>query len=274
MPRPDARLSARTVPVYCLTADGVFDFGLVQVPRRTVEQQARQTVDGGPGRVLGTGAAIGGKRADMSAVQSGVVLPFCCRSGSRMGAVSPDRVCRDVVVAGGYVNEHHPGPPAPSQRLLFREMTIDDLDAMAALLGDRDVMRYYPRPKDRGEAQAWITWNQGLYHREGFGLWVIALRETGEFVGDCGLTRQEVEGIAEVEVGYHVRADLQRFGYATEAATACRDHARNLLDLQRLIAIIHPANVSSQRVAEKIGLAYERDAVYRTGSARIYATSL
>jgi RimJ/RimL family protein N-acetyltransferase len=166
------------------------------------------------------------------------------------------------------------GLPAPTQRLLFREMTIDDLDEMAALLGDPEVMRYYPRPKDRAEALAWITWNQGLYQREGYGLWIIALRETGEFVGDCGLTPQEVDGTVDVEVGYHVRADLQGRGYATEAATACRDHARTALGVRRLIAIIHPANRPSQRVAGKIGLAYERDTVHGAGPVRIYAAAL
>ena len=67
-------------------------------------------------------------------------------------------------------------PPAPTQRLTFREMTADDLDDMAALLGDSDVMRYYPRPKDREEALAWIEWNQRLYRDNGFGLWLITLR--------------------------------------------------------------------------------------------------
>lgn len=166
------------------------------------------------------------------------------------------------------------GPPPGTARLVFREMTDEDLDTIAGLLGDPDVMRYYPRPKDRSEARGWIEWNQDLYRREGFGLWVIALRETGEFVGDCGLTPQEVEGTVDVEVGYHVRADLQGHGYATEAAAACRDHARDVLGIARLIAIIHPDNVPSQRVAEKIGLSHERDTVYATGPARVYAAWL
>jgi RimJ/RimL family protein N-acetyltransferase len=72
-----------------------------------------------------------------------------------------------------------------------------------------------------------------------------------------------------------VRADLQGHGYATEAATACRDHARDVLGTNRLIAIIRPDNLPSQRVAEKIGLTHERDATYRTGqTALIYATAL
>lgn len=59
-----------------------------------------------------------------------------------------------------------------------------------------------------------------------------------------------------------MRTDLQGNGYATEAATACRDHARYDCGVHRLIAIIDSANVPSQRVAEKIGLGYERDAEY------------
>jgi RimJ/RimL family protein N-acetyltransferase len=160
--------------------------------------------------------------------------------------------------------------PRPTSRLMFREMTVEDLDDMAALLGDPAVMRYYPHPKDRGEASAWITWNQGLYARHGFGLWIVTLRETGEFVGDCGLTPQEVEGVVEVEIGYHVRAVLHGRGYATEAAAACRDHARDTLGVERLIAITHPENRPSQRVAEKIGLRYEREAVYRERPVHVY----
>ena len=153
-------------------------------------------------------------------------------------------------------------------------MAHADLDDMAALLGDPEVMRYYERPKTRDEALAWIDWNLGLYRDHGFGLWIVSLHETGEFVGDCGLTLQEVEGVTEVEVGYHVRAGLQRRGYATEAAEACSDYARDVAGRERLIAIINPANVPSQRVAEKIGLTYERDASYKaSGMQRIYAMS-
>jgi RimJ/RimL family protein N-acetyltransferase len=172
------------------------------------------------------------------------------------------------------MNQQH-RTPAPTPRLRFRQMTTDDLDDMAALLGNPDVMRYYPRPKDRDEALAWIDWNQRLYRQDGFGLWLVTLRATGEFVGDCGLTPQEVEGTTDIEVGYHVRTDLQGHGYASEAAAACRDHARDVLKSRRLIAIIHPDNTPSQRVAEKTGLSHERDAISRSGQpVRIYATTL
>ena len=110
--------------------------------------------------------------------------------------------------------------PAPSSRLAFRELNENDLDDLAGLLGDPVVMKFYPRPRDRAEALEWIHWNQRLYREHGFGLWLMTLRETGEFVGDCGLTPQQVEGTTEIEIGYHVRADLQGRGLATEAATS------------------------------------------------------
>ena len=145
-----------------------------------------------------------------------------------------------------------------TRRLILREMSSADLDDYAALLGDEYVMRYYPQPKTRDEAQDWINWNQRLYRDHGFGLWTVLLRSTGEFVGDCGLTLQHVEDTEEIEVGYHVRASLQGNGYAPEAARAARDFARDRLGLRRLIAIINPANLPSQRVAQKIGLTLEK----------------
>ena len=165
-------------------------------------------------------------------------------------------------------------PVLTTGRLMLREMTGADLDDMAALLGDEQVMRYYPRPKTRDEARAWIEWNQRLYTEHGFGLWAVLLRETGKFAGDCGLTLQHVDGADEVEVGYHIRAGLQGNGYATEAAAAARDHARDVLGLHRLIAIINPANVPSQRVAAKIGLAPEKHATVFGAEQVIYAGRL
>jgi RimJ/RimL family protein N-acetyltransferase len=169
-----------------------------------------------------------------------------------------------------------PAPP-PTPRLALREMTPDDLDDMAGLLGDPEVMRYYPHPKSRDEALAWIAWNQRLYREHGFGLWLLTLRNSGEFVGDCGLTPQPVDGVTELEVGYHVRATLQGRGLATEAAAACRDYARDVLKVDRLIAIIDPRNRPSQRVAEKLGLVLERDSDNHgrwPNPRRIYAASL
>ena len=150
-------------------------------------------------------------------------------------------------------------PPGPTQRLAFREMTASDLDAMADLLGDPEVMAFYPRPKSRAEALGWIEWNQRLYRERGFGLWAIELRDTGAFVGDCGLTPQEVDGMPEVEVGYHVRRLLQGRGYATEAAAAVRDAVLGPDsvtgdDVTLVHAHIAPGHMASVTVARRLGL--------------------
>ncbi|WP_144662449.1 GNAT family N-acetyltransferase [Paenarthrobacter nicotinovorans] len=150
--------------------------------------------------------------------------------------------------------------PHPTARLRFREMTLPDLDAMSALLGDPEVMTYYPAPKSRDEAAAWIAWNQANYARHGYGLWLVETHD-GEFVGDCGLTWQNVNGRSELEVGYHVRLELQGRGYATEAALACLEYARDVVGAGRLVAIIHPDNMASRRVAEHLGMRHLEDDV-------------
>jgi RimJ/RimL family protein N-acetyltransferase len=203
-----------------------------------------------------------------------------------MAGISSSRVSHEQRIASGAPRSLLAGVGSPpgslagvivltTSRLTLREMTDADLDDLAALLGDEEVMRYYPRPKTRSEAGDWITRNQRRYHELGFGLWIMNLRSSGEFVGDCGLTIQHVDGEDEVEVGYHVRSGMQGRGYATEAAAASRDFARDVHGCHRLIAIINPRNVPSQRVAVHIGLRLEKRATAPDGTpAVIYAAAL
>ncbi|HXH35977.1 MAG TPA: GNAT family N-acetyltransferase [Plantibacter sp.] len=144
-------------------------------------------------------------------------------------------------------------PPHDTERLRFRQMGQTDLDGMAALLGDPAVMQFYPAPKPREQAAAWITWNKDNYATHGFGLWIIETH-AGDFVGDCGLTWQDVNGVRMLEVGYHVSVAQQGRGYATEAAAACVEFARARTASAELVAIVHPDNEASKRVAEKIGM--------------------
>ena len=153
-----------------------------------------------------------------------------------------------------------------TERLRLRPMRHDDLDDIAALLGDPAVMTYYPHPKSRDEARAWIDWTLDSYARHGHGLWVVESRATGECYGDCGLTVQHLDGVDELEVGYHVHTHLQGRGIATEAARASLGFAADHLGAERVVAIIHPDNIASQRVAEKVGLAREKVVVRPDGA--------
>jgi len=150
-------------------------------------------------------------------------------------------------------------PKLETDRLLLRELTHADVDDLYEVLGDPEAMRYYPRPKTREETLAWIDWGIGLY--PDLGLHGVVLRATGELIGDCGLTFQGVEGTQEVEIGYHLKPRFWGRGYATEAALAWRDYARDALGLGRLVAIIAPENLPSQRVATRLGMSAEREFV-------------
>jgi [ribosomal protein S5]-alanine N-acetyltransferase len=156
-------------------------------------------------------------------------------------------------------------------RLHLREFTPDDADALEAVLGDPIAMQYYPAAFDRKGVEAWIEKNMARYKRDGHGLWAMLLRDTGELIGDCGCTLQEVEGRNEVEVGYHVRRDLWHNGYATEAARACMEYAFTSLGAERVISIIRPENMQSRRVAEKNGLVCEKIVFWHGYEHCIYA---
>lgn len=151
--------------------------------------------------------------------------------------------------------------PEPTRRLRFRQMTEADVAKIALLETGGSL-----------GAAHWVEWNLQNYRDHGFGLWVIETHG-GEFVGDCGLTMQEVEGEWLVEAGWHVLSERRRSGYAAEAAIAVRDAARHA-GLPHLIAIIRPDNVASQGVADKIGLTYEREIYKLGGPAFVYGAAL
>jgi RimJ/RimL family protein N-acetyltransferase len=82
----------------------------------------------------------------------------------------------------------------------------------------------------------------------------MVLKSSGDLVGDCGLTIQDVEGIGEIEIGYHVRRNLWAQGLATEAARSCRDYGFERLPVSQIVSLIRPENLASRRVAEKNGM--------------------
>jgi RimJ/RimL family protein N-acetyltransferase len=162
--------------------------------------------------------------------------------------------------------------PRPTARLRFRELTPDDLDDLAEVLGAPDPARPGHRTRTREDTQRWIAWNQDNYRTYGFGLWAIETHD-GRFVGDCGLTLQDIEGEPHLEVGYHVAADLRGRGLATEAATSVRQAAADAGE-PHLVAIIRPENRPSQRVAQNIGLRLERRVHKGRGEVLVFGADL
>jgi ribosomal-protein-alanine N-acetyltransferase len=132
-------------------------------------------------------------------------------------------------------------------------------------------MRFYPVPLDQTAVANWIERNRRRYEKDGFGLWAMISKSSGELIGDCGLIRQVVDETEEVEIGYHVRRDWWRNGLATEAARACRDYGFAQLLVDRLISLIRPENQPSRRVAEKNGMSVWKEITWREFPHVVYA---
>lgn len=139
-------------------------------------------------------------------------------------------------------------------RLLLREMTESDFNALYAVLADSDIMQHYPYTFDKARVLGWIECNIERYSIFGFGLWAVVLKETGEMIGDCGLTMQLINGTIKPEIGYHIAKVHQRKGYAKEAAMAVRDWAFTNTPFNTLYSYMKSTNVPSAATAKANGM--------------------
>ena len=141
-----------------------------------------------------------------------------------------------------------------TERLQLRELAPDDLDFMAEMLADAEVMRYYPKRLTRDLSAEWIDRQMARYKADGHGLWLATEKATGAKVGQVGLVRQTVNGADECEVGYLFHRPFWRRGYATEGAIACRDYAFKTLHKPRVISLVRPENAAGHGVAKNLGM--------------------
>ena len=146
-----------------------------------------------------------------------------------------------------------------TERLFLREMTMGDFDSLYAVLADPEIMQHYPYSFDEERVRSWIERNMKRYTDDGFGLWAVCLKDTGEMIGDCGLTLQNIDGQMLPEIGYHIRKDQQRKGYAKEAAMAVRDWAFGNTEYPALYSYCKYTNVGSFKTAESIGMNFEKE---------------
>ena len=146
-----------------------------------------------------------------------------------------------------------------TERLLLREMNKDDYDALYAVLADPEIMQHYPYPFGEEKVRGWIERNIARYRIFGFGLWAVCLRDTGEMIGDCGLTMQNINDLIRPEIGYHIRRDMQRRGYAREAALAVRDWTFETLPFNVIYSYMKYTNIPSAKAAVSWGCHFEEE---------------
>lgn len=142
-----------------------------------------------------------------------------------------------------------------TDRLALRQLEKTDFDAWSAVLGDPRVMYAYEHGFSRDEVRQWIYRQQERYAKYGFGLWAVVEKTSGELIGDCGITMQDWNGREVPEIGYHLRRDKWRQGFAIEAAAACREYGFYMLNFPELFSIIRDNNFPSQHVALRNGMA-------------------
>ena len=141
-----------------------------------------------------------------------------------------------------------------TERLLLREYSSDDFCSLYEILSDPETMRHYPAPFDEAGTKNWIDRNLERYARYGFGLWAVILKETGAFIGDCGMTLQNIDGETLPEIGYHIHRKYQRRGFAREAAQSVRDWAFGNTQYDILYSYMKYTNIASSSTAAAIGM--------------------
>jgi RimJ/RimL family protein N-acetyltransferase len=160
-----------------------------------------------------------------------------------------------------------------TDRLVLRHQVIEDLDALWALYCDPEITKYIPdAPRSYEEAKEELEWHMNGHPKyPELGLWATIHKESGNFIGRCGLLPWTIDEKQEVEVAYTIAREYWGQGLATEAAQAILNHGFEQLNLSRLVSLIDLENIASQRVAEKIGMTFEKEARDELGPFLIYS---
>ncbi|MBU3179175.1 GNAT family N-acetyltransferase [Clostridium estertheticum] len=141
-----------------------------------------------------------------------------------------------------------------TERLYLRKLQIDDTKELMKVLSDPESMQYSLDPFSEEKVEAWIQWNIENYKKYKHGLWAVILKEGDVFIGDCGITMQDIGDEIVPEIGFHIIKVYCNKGFATEAALACKQYAFKVLHYHEVFSYTTVRNIPSQKVAGKIGM--------------------
>lgn len=145
-----------------------------------------------------------------------------------------------------------------TERLVLRHLTLNDAPFILELLNDPSFLRFIGDRKVRSLQDARLYILHGpiaSYEKNGFGLFLAFLKESGDPIGMCGLLKRET--LPDVDIGFALMPASCRQGFASEAIAATLAFGRDHFSLKRILAITSPDNVASIRVLEKSGLKFE-----------------
>ena len=156
-------------------------------------------------------------------------------------------------------------------RLLLREFSSGDVDALAEIIGNPKVMEFSTNgPCTEDDTRQFIDWCLDSYRDNGFGQWAVVDRLSGAVIGFCGLSHVELDGAQEIEVGYRLAPSVWGQGLASEAAEAALEYGFSHCGIDSIIAIIATRHVVSAGVAEKVGFRIDTRTKYRGSDVIIY----
>ena len=145
-----------------------------------------------------------------------------------------------------------------TERLLLREMVDEDYSSLQKVISDPENMKPSNRePYNEQEVWKWINWCKASYAKRGFGLWAVIYKETGEMIGDCGVSMQIIDDEMKPEIGYHLRRDYHRRGLGKEASQAVRDYFFTHFDYDEVYSYMDKDNIASYKTAEANGMTYQ-----------------
>jgi len=160
---------------------------------------------------------------------------------------------------------------ATTERLLFRKPVIEDTAWWMEYMNDAQAIRFMPFTLgSAADCTLFIERSLERLVKDGSGLHAVLERNTGKPVGMIGLLTQVVDGMDELEIGYHLLPSAWGNGYAAEAALACKEFAGEHQCAPSVISLIDHENFASQAVAKRNGMSFEKDTVHRGTPAMVW----
>jgi RimJ/RimL family protein N-acetyltransferase len=147
-----------------------------------------------------------------------------------------------------------------TERLILRELNVDDAQFILTLLNEPSFLRYIGNKKVRNldDARRYILDGPvASYERHGFGLYLVALKDSQTPVGMCGLLKRDE--LPDADIGFAFLPDFWNKGLAFESASAVLNYSRETLKLERVLAIVNPDNEASIKLLGKLGMTFQRD---------------
>ena len=146
-----------------------------------------------------------------------------------------------------------------TDRLILRSWKYEDMKSFAEMNGNRTVMKYFPATLSIDESNAFVDRINAEFKETGFGLYAVEIKESGEFIGYVGFHRFTFDAPFSPgwEIGWRISDRFWHHGYATEAAKACLDYAREKHFCDKLYSFTAVPNTPSENVMKRIGMSFQ-----------------